>query len=130
MNTPRDGGPAFPRPDFHSDTHFTAPAQDGMSLRDWFAGHALVSIIGGTFVAAQLGKSVSTEQAVCDAYIYADAMLAERAKAVEPTAFDLAKNAVEEAHKVIDDSGLLTPRAVSHVALPARIEKLIALISK
>ena len=38
----RDGGPAFPRgPTDMSD------GQSGMSLRDWFAGQALLGILGG-----------------------------------------------------------------------------------
>ena len=60
------GGPAFPVEEWD------AP---GMTLRDWFAGQALVGIAPGIVEhrgSAQLGAGV--------AYEFADAMLAERAK--------------------------------------------------
>lgn len=40
MSTINDGGPAFPR----SDAGYS-PTQDGMSLRDWFAGQTLAGLI-------------------------------------------------------------------------------------
>ncbi len=65
-----DGGPAFP-----INVH---PSQfvesTGMSLRDFFAGQALVGIIEGN---AGIGNS---QNMVADAYAIADEMLAERAK--------------------------------------------------
>ena len=42
-----NGGAAFPRPGgIHSDkdTEQITPMQDGMTLRDWFAGQALVGL--------------------------------------------------------------------------------------
>ena len=36
----KDGGPAFPVSDMHA-----ASTLPGMSLRDWFAGHALLDAI-------------------------------------------------------------------------------------
>ena len=73
-----DGGPAFPLiaeggensglfPEFHS----------GMSLRDWFAGQALIGIYAGCL-------HMETKNAVKDAYETADAMLKERAKNDSP----------------------------------------------
>ncbi len=62
-----DGGPAFPRHAY--DGH------DGMTLRDWFAGQALVSM--GVEYTDECHASV----AEC-AYRYADAML--RAREVKP----------------------------------------------
>ena len=38
----QDGGPAFPMPD-------VAPAQEGMSLRDYFAGQVLAGVMGPFF---------------------------------------------------------------------------------
>ena len=38
-----DGGPAFPRPEFRATIHggsCYSAAQDGMSLRQWYATHA------------------------------------------------------------------------------------------
>lgn len=81
MKDEKDGGPAFPRSDFHSDTHFTASAQDGMSLRDWFAGQALSGLC------AKYGRH--PRQNYCEeedlamaatAYAIADGMLAVRAR--------------------------------------------------
>ena len=62
------GGPAFP----------TAPeamnaGSDGMTLRDWFAGQAMAGIVHAH------GYPQPNEYA-SQAYAWADAMLAERAK--------------------------------------------------
>ena len=66
--------PAFPRDERHM-------GHNGMTLRDWFAGQALTVII------ADLGQDRNESLvghisywAARGAYIYADAMLAERAK--------------------------------------------------
>jgi hypothetical protein len=57
------------------------PPEPGMTLRDWFAGQALPSVIAD----ATAGGSVDGTGTVYDmlsqaAYRFADAMLAERAK--------------------------------------------------
>jgi len=74
MSEKDNGGPAFPVPinqmaNFH-----------GMSLRDWFAGNAnegdILEVIFQN-AKAKIGKKITRQQA---RYIYADAMLAERAK--------------------------------------------------
>lgn len=67
----KDGGAAFPTPKYY-DEKFLGYV-DGMTLRDWFAGQALV------------GLMASDDAEACDkdaayAYRLADAMLAERAK--------------------------------------------------
>ena len=66
-----DGGPAFPRPAGHSGTPGRQNnEQDGMTLRDWFAGMVLQGLCAHqTFPLAE----VST-----DAYEIADAMLVAR----------------------------------------------------
>ena len=50
-NTPYDGGPAFPVPEaYHADSvELYQSADTGMTLRDWFAGQALVGILAGDF---------------------------------------------------------------------------------
>ena len=56
MSERADGGPAFPGP-IH-------PGHDGMTLRDWFAGQALVGIAPGIVEhrgSAQLGAGVAYE---------------------------------------------------------------------
>jgi len=94
MATKETGGPAFP-------TIAVGPAGDlygdhGMSLRDWFAGQALVGLIAKSEAMSNGGNKVTdtpvghviSHEAVLEtieskargAYLYADAMLAERAK--------------------------------------------------
>ena len=72
MNDKNTGGPAFP---MAMDSSPDGPAfqNEGMTLRDYFAGQALVAIIG-----LESGASLNGE--CSDAYLYADAMLAERDK--------------------------------------------------
>jgi hypothetical protein len=64
--------PAFPISDC------SAYQYDGMSLRDWFAGHALsgISSVCNDDVFMHTGAIIAAKLA----YSYADAMLAERAK--------------------------------------------------
>ena len=64
------GGPAFPT--LADNGHETN--QDGMTLRDWFAGKAMQSLI----LAAQNAKDIDMLSA--GAYQLADAMLKERSK--------------------------------------------------
>lgn len=66
------GGPAFPsmrdmrhNPDFDHE--------EGMTLLDWFAGMAMQGLLAST-------KTNSAQVIAKDAYIIADAMLAERNK--------------------------------------------------
>ncbi len=83
----KDGGPAFPRPESHRQweggTVTTYYDQEGMTLRDWFAGQALIGLLSNTALqdfreptALALGPAWFAEQAG----IQADAMLAEREK--------------------------------------------------
>jgi hypothetical protein len=62
-----DGGPAFPRP------HEGCNAQDGMSLRDWFAGMAIQSCINNYW-----SEQCAADDAAMAAYQIADAMLKAR----------------------------------------------------
>jgi hypothetical protein len=73
MSAFSDGSPAaFPRP-----ADLAQNGQDGMSLRDWFAGQALAG-----HIAAHTGRQDFPENEWCatSCYEYADAMLAARAK--------------------------------------------------
>ena len=79
MNTPiNDGGPAFPGA--YKEVHPTLEMEvsreqyHGMTLRDWFAGHALPAII----LASQGVNHVTRNDVVGEAYLVADAMLAAR----------------------------------------------------
>lgn len=89
-----DGGPAFPRAAFAPDgvtceDFQISDPEDGMSLRDWFAGNALPAIIRSAdeafLWANEKGgaKVPSIESYAVDAYRIADAMLVERRKAAE-----------------------------------------------
>ena len=88
MSTIKDGGPAFPR----SATKGTSgtivrEAQDGMSLRDYFAGQALAALINqlantskADKVMKKLGMCEGQFDRLCAkcAYDYADAMIKAR----------------------------------------------------
>lgn len=75
-----DGGPAFPRPiGAYQEIGGGewSQSQTGMTLRDWFAGQALMGIV----TAYALGKGDwLLPDMVYQAYEVADAMLAERSK--------------------------------------------------
>lgn len=65
MNTPNDGGPAFPR-DHRHDGH------NGMTLRDWFAGQ----IVAGMWACSEI--TGTSQELAKTAYENADAMLEAR----------------------------------------------------
>ncbi len=89
-----DGGPAFPgdskigspftrsgsdQNGGWSETITEITVQSGMSLRDWFAGQALVGMYPHARAITRPGEEASPIWARM-AYAIADAMLAERAK--------------------------------------------------
>ncbi|HYE07697.1 MAG TPA: hypothetical protein VEL07_19415 [Planctomycetota bacterium] len=90
-----DGGPAFPTPGWQrtwfergDECSESCDAIAGMSLRDYFAAKALAAMMATPDVAtalvaeaAKLSRDVSTVFAEA-AYEQADAMIAERAKAM------------------------------------------------
>lgn len=67
-----DGGQAFPKPDCN-EMH----AQEGMSLRDYFAAKAMAAWIGA--IVQHEGHNWSAKDFADEAYKSADAMLAARA---------------------------------------------------
>jgi hypothetical protein len=81
-----DGGPAFP-------THNEFKYQDGggvlpiftggLSLRDWFAGQALMGYVAGCRLPMPGSEVQSWDLAAAWAFAAADAMLAKRKKADE-----------------------------------------------
>ena len=79
-----DGGPAFPKPlDPYPNTQnlSVTSGADGMSLRDWFAGQALVACIQKC-VPQECNTGENMEQMFArKAFLVADAMLAARAAA-------------------------------------------------
>jgi len=81
-----DGGPAFPAPeDWKRDS--------GMTLRDYFAAHALTTSLGYEKEDIAIWEPVDF---ACHAYRVADAMLAERLKSEGPA---LSRNAILEEAK-------------------------------
>lgn len=72
MSATENGGPAFPREDYQTDS---APGQQGMSLRDYFAAKAMQGV-----VAQALGTALMSDPAIAAVYAYrtADAMLEAR----------------------------------------------------
>ena len=70
--------PAFPRPGFDQP----AGLQDGMTLRDWFAGQAIPAVIRQCAGDMAFGEREGTieEYFARKAYEIADAMLAESYK--------------------------------------------------
>ena len=96
-----DGGPAFPLPFVVEETrkgerlyvNAIDAGAGGMSLRDWFAGQAiemarnnwspvmLAEDLDGLAVMSDTDRRRMRDQIAADCYSFADAMLAERAKA-------------------------------------------------
>lgn len=78
-----DGGPAFPQPMIQHDVHgpifpeSIATGTGGMTLRDYFAGHALAAIVSRPLLRGEILDCATIAQG---AYDYADAMLAARSK--------------------------------------------------
>ena len=68
-----DGGPAFPMNASTGDPRDGVYCQNGMSLRDWFAGQALVGYLSGS---TSIGGTKS--DAAKWAYEFADAMIEAR----------------------------------------------------
>jgi len=62
-----DGGSAFPHP--------TSPQIKGMTLRDWFAGQALIGVVSHDAHRFTSGLALAQR-----AYLLADAMIAEGKK--------------------------------------------------
>jgi hypothetical protein len=76
MSAPiNDGGPAFPRPESRGTSGaITLHGQNGMTLRDYFAGQALTSMTA----APDYSKGPCNGAMAVRAYLIADAMLAAR----------------------------------------------------
>ena len=66
MTQPNDGGPAFPRP----ASQHSGP-QEGMSLRDWFAGQALASMQTDGWTLQSMSGLARRAYAIADAMLKA-----------------------------------------------------------
>lgn len=96
MSKENDGGPAFPRTGFRTEDGpepFDAKPQNGMTLRDWFAGqyavgvlltvaskHMLAQAAGDKAAADKLGEAFNETAIAQGCYSFADAMLEARKK--------------------------------------------------
>lgn len=84
MKTTNDGGPVYPctKRTVVGD-QLTAEVLTGMSLRDWFAGMVMPSLIS-LFSTGKLelksGGKINEQHISAQAYAFADAMLKEREK--------------------------------------------------
>ena len=74
MSAINDGGPAFPCPvEFDPNNQLVSHGSFGMTLRDYFAGQALVGMS-----AHKDSSKWEMHEITADAYAYADAMIAAR----------------------------------------------------
>jgi hypothetical protein len=75
--TPNDGGPAFPNGLVSYDNGWVP--SPGMTLRDYFAAHAMQMQSAWAMQAAMSGKRIPSEQELSKkSFCWADAMLAAR----------------------------------------------------
>lgn len=78
MSDNDNGGPAFPNPALANEGFCPSYDMSGMTLRDWFAGHALAGLAASL---QKVGCLTGETQAQADArwaYAQADAMLEAR----------------------------------------------------
>jgi len=74
MTERNNGGPAFPR----AGSEIAYGQQDGMTLRDWFAGQALKGLMVRSWDVDGRGDAAVITQWGISAYAVADAMLSAR----------------------------------------------------
>ena len=80
MSTPiNDGGPAFPCQPLDAQGNPCNAAQDGMSLRQHFAGLAMAALLGREDTIANGAEAVMFRELARLAYAQADAMIADGA---------------------------------------------------
>lgn len=89
MSAKTNGGPAFPAQPIYQHPHGATgmSSQEGMTLRDWFAGQALGGMLAHGFLPTEamlsdepFSEKHADNSYVACAYRIADAMLAERSK--------------------------------------------------
>lgn len=74
MNKKQTGGSAFP----FDDSFWMKGKNSGMSLRDWFAGRALASLISNPTLTSKGDNEASEYDLAIAAYAIADAMIETR----------------------------------------------------
>jgi len=79
VNEQNNGGPAFPHPGLSDPRFKVRQGDEGMALRDWFAGQAMIGILSGGFADTVPHDDIGGGSDVAFfAYQYADAMLKAR----------------------------------------------------
>ena len=82
MSDIKNGGPAFPSGEAYSANGVISrkgPLYEGMTMRDYFAAHAMQGFIRGA--RGMYGDVIDTDENIAkSAYKMADAMIAEREK--------------------------------------------------
>jgi len=79
INVTVDGGPAFPRPGIPTNWSEGHLAHEGMSLRDYFAGQALIGLLASPVAPSTDGVAITSHLAYAkSAYLWADSMLSAR----------------------------------------------------
>lgn len=75
-----DGGPAFPQ-HYCENCNDAFESPNGMSLRDWFAGQAVASMLNNAKSLLLITQEMPSAETIAHSvYVLADAMLAEREK--------------------------------------------------
>lgn len=81
MTARADGGPAFPREDYQTDgapgTRPKLLGQEGMSLRDWYAGKAMEALVGDPALTNLIGMEDTIAK---QSFVMADAMVKARSE--------------------------------------------------
>lgn len=79
-----DGGPAFPRQtyDYYPSLNKThaGSSDPGMSLRDWYAGQVIATLLGGSILSMTLPSAERLDAVARDAFTVADAMIRQRSR--------------------------------------------------
>lgn len=101
MSEQQDGGPAFPLAFSHQDLHGGSYTKfwNGMSLRDWFAGQALV--LTTYSCDADASEDCAAEAHAKAAYRIADAMLVARSSPASAPADQGGEDESERARRLV-----------------------------
>ena len=75
----KNGGPAFPVPEFLRGKMRGKRGEEGMSLREWYAGQALASL-GMLLAKVHARVIINRDEIASQVFDMADAMLAESRK--------------------------------------------------
>lgn len=116
------GGPAFPSGMSETPRYEKAlPYYEGMTLLDWFAGQALQGLLSNQY------RKGDVEQYTADAYTWATAMLAEKARREAVAQESSTTDHSGEANKMVEDH---FPDATKMTELEAQNRELLERIKR